>query len=137
MSSNVKIVITPHQTLKLERLKNKPFVNARLYVRKSHIAGEGGYELVTTMGNPLYGPPTMLEGDGKLIFKKRSVKHFQRFQKLVKEIAPIVSIMNPELAVGITAASMLGGQLTSGHKKPKYTLAKKKSLNTSKKLSNY
>ena len=83
MSSNVKIVITPNQALKLEKLKNQPFVNARLYVRKSHIAGEGGYDLVTTMGNPLYEPPTMLEGDGKLI--KKIGKTFSKVSKIGKK----------------------------------------------------
>ena len=133
MTSNLKIIITPNQALKLEKLKHQPFLNARLYVRKSHKPGEGGYEMVCQISNPLYENPD-LEGGGKI--GKKLMKTVAKASRLGGVVAPMIAASYPQMAVGLTAASIIGNQIGSGGKiakKNKYTLstaAKKKPLNT-------
>jgi hypothetical protein len=107
-----KLLITPNQYKRFEAQSDKPFLNARLYVRSDPRPGRSGgqFEVPIQISNPHY---TTQEGAGK---------KFKAFKNIVKSAssaaiaaAPIAaSTGNPYAAVGLASAGLVGSVITGG-----------------------
>jgi hypothetical protein len=140
----MKILVSPTQSEKFERCAHVEHMPIRLYVRKDH-QGNGGYEVASTIKNPLYVPPPLdpetpdLEGEGI----KKDIKRFKKTVKAAGVVAgaasPAVGLVAPQIGIGLgMAAAATRAVLGDGEavvpvderrkqdgKLPRYVIAKK------------
>jgi hypothetical protein len=130
-----KLLITPNQYKRFEAQSDKPFLNARLYVRSDPRPGRSGgqFEVPIQISNPNYTQ----DGEGN---------QFKTFKKIVKSAssaaaaaAPIaISTGNPYAAIGLASAGLVGNVVTGGgsvkqKKISRYSLAEDPQLYKAKK----
>jgi hypothetical protein len=101
----MKILVSPTQSEKFERCAHILDMPIRLYVRKDH-QGNGGYEVASTIKNPLYDPETAeLEGEGVKKNIKRLKKTVKAAGKVVGSVSPAVALVAPQIGIGLGMAA--------------------------------
>jgi hypothetical protein len=77
----------------------------RLYVRKDH-KGAGGFEVETSIKNPLYDPSEAeLAGEGLRASVRKLKKGLKVTGKVAGVMAPAVALVAPEVGLGLGLAS--------------------------------
>lgn len=138
MTPPIKLLVTPHQfATKFQANRDKPYICARLYVRK--VDGEGGFEIPCTISNPINAMQQQQEQQGGRLIKNKKIRRGLATAGKVSAAASLpVGYVNPAAGLALGSAGIAATELAgAGYdyeeepapkvtKRSRYVISKKK-----------